>query len=495
MSNILLGIDIGSSSVKVALVDSSSKKLLATNQSPTEEMPIDSPTPDTSEQSPQLWWSHVKDALQKIRSDKPEAYRNIGAIGISYQMHGLVLLDENLEPIRPAIIWCDSRAVNCGAQIQKQLPADAPLKYGNHPGNFTTSKLLWVKQNEPENYSRACFMLLPGEYIALKLTGLIGTTPSGLSEAILWNFSTESPGLEVLDSCNLRSDLIAPVSENIGFFSTIDSEVADLLGLNHDVAVTYRAGDQPNNALALNVLEPGTVSANAGTSAVIYSIRDSLPLNNYELVNHFRHINSSPDAKRIGALACINGAGSFYRWLKQTFFKTIPYDKLNQMAQESPAGSNGLIALPFGNGAERTLGNKTVDASLLGINFNRHSASDILRAAQEGIAFALKYAMELSDTSADSIRAANTNMFQSSVFTETLATSSGASIELYETDGAIGAALGAGIGAGLLDIETYATGIPQRTRFDPTISLEDPIMETYLQWKHRMELQLHSVKS
>lgn len=492
MRKTLLGLDIGSSSVKVALVNAETGERIACSQSPETELPIDSPQLSWAEQDPEVWWHHVQLAVQAVRHQVPDAYRGVVAIGIAYQMHGLVLIDEEYFPIRPSIIWCDSRAVASGKTLESRLSADDIRAIGNSPGNFTAAKLYWVKENEPEIYARARYMLLPGEYIALRLTGEVGTTPSGLSEATLWNYETGKPAHAVFKAGGLRQDLMPPLAPNVGSFACIAPEVAELLSLSPEVVVAYRAGDQPNNALALNVLEPGTAAANAGTSAVLYSVSDSLAHYPDGSVNNFLHVNSTREHERIGALACINGAGSFYRWLRESLFPNASYDELNEIAERSPIGSGGVIALPYGNGAERTLGNKNIFASFSGIDFNRTGAPDLVRAAHEAIAFSLCYAAELSNQSSrplSLIRAGNTNMFQSSIFRDTFATVTGANVELYDTDGATGAAYGAGIGAGVCRYDILANQTPLEV-VAPQLQMEGALHEAYEQWKGRLSQYL-----
>lgn len=494
MRKTLLGLDIGSSSVKVALVDAESGQRIACSQSPETELPIHSPQPSWAEQDPEVWWQHAQHAVQAVRHQAQDAYRGVAAIGIAYQMHGLVLINEEHFPVRPSIIWCDSRAVASGEKMESQLSAEDIRAIGNRPGNFTAAKLLWVKENEPEIYARARYMLLPGEYIALKLTGEVGTTPSGLSEATLWNYETGKPADAVFKAGGLRQELMPPLSPNVGSFACVSPEVTELLSLPPEVLVSYRAGDQPNNALALNVLEPGTAAANAGTSAVLYSVSDSLAHYPEGRVNNFLHVNSTREQERIGALACINGAGSFYRWLRESLFRNASYGELNELAESAPIGSGGVVALPYGNGAERTLENKNIFASFSGIDFNRTGAPEIVRAAHEAIAFSLCYAAELSNQTSHQlslIRAANTNMFQSSIFRETFATVTGANIELYDTDGAIGAALGAGIGAGVCGYEILAHQAPIKV-ITPQADISGALRDAYERWKGSLRQSVQS---
>lgn len=487
MEYTLLGIDVGSSSVKVALLDGASGRIISSASSPSTEMAIESPRPGWAEQHPDLWWEHVGRAIGAIRSSHPNELRTVKAIGIAYQMHGLVLLDKDGKPVRPSIIWCDSRAVDTGNEAFAALGEASCLKHlGNSPGNFTASKLAWVKKNEPDVYSQARYCLLPGDYIALRLTGAFGTTPSGLSEAVLWNFSENRLASEVLKHFNIPSTLIPSISPNLGVFAEVRSDVASELGLTPGIPVSYRAGDQPNNALALKVLQPGDVAANAGTSGVIYGVTDGLGVDTQSRVNNFLHINSAPNAPRIGSLMCVNGAGSFYRWAKHTLGAGKSYAELNALAEMSSVGAAGVIALPYGNGAERTLNNANVGASFESLDLNRHSTADIFRATQEGVAFALCYGLEIMRAMGlrpSSIRAGNANMFQSELFRRTFATCANAPVELLTTDGAEGAARGAGIGAGLLSSSDAFRGLTTELLIEPDVSAQRATRDAYERWK------------
>ncbi|MFO0416066.1 MAG: xylulokinase, partial [Pseudomonadota bacterium] len=384
MTGTLLGLDIGSSSVKGVLLDIETGKPLAQATSPSQEMEISAPHSGWAEQHPDLWWEHVCRVIGSIREQHPKQLMELRGIGIAYQMHGLVLVDSAGKALRPSIIWCDSRAVELGAEAFKALGESRCLSsFGNSPGNFTAAKLAWVKRNEPALLDQAAHCMLPGDYIALKLTGEFGTTRSGLSEGVMWDFSSDSIAKDVLNYFGLPLNLVPKTGDNIGAFAGVRAEVAKELGLPAGVPVTYRAGDQPNNALALNVLKPGEVAANAGTSGVVYGVTSKLGVDPQSRVNNFLHVNSTPTQPSIGVLMCVNGTGSFYRWARGTFCPSVSYQELNSRAAQSPIGANGLVGMPYGNGAERTLGNTVLGAGFHNIDLNRHNLSDILRATQE----------------------------------------------------------------------------------------------------------------
>ena len=451
----LLGYDIGSSSVKASLVDAESGKCVASAFYPKSEAPIIAKKTGWAEQDPSMWLGNLRlateDVLHQVNAINP---KDIKAIGISYQMHGLVCIDKDMNVLRPSIIWCDSRAVPYGQEAFEKLGEEWCLEHLlNSPGNFTAAKLAWVKENEPELYGRIWKIMLPGDYIAMRLTGTVCTTVSGLSEGIFWDFKNNAPSKELLDYFQFDSSILAPVKPTFGLQGTLTREAAQRLGLAEGTPVTYRAGDQPNNALSLNVLQPGEIASTAGTSGVVYGVIGQVSHDPLSRVNSFAHVNHTKENHRLGVLLCINGTGILNNWMRRNVAPTgCTYPEMDQMAEKVPIGSEGVSILPFGNGAERMLQNKDVGCSLYGVNFNRHTNSHLLRAAQEGIVFSFQYGIEIMEQmglKVDKIHAGKANMFQSRIFQETLAGVSGATIELYDTDGSVGAAKGAGLGAGI----------------------------------------------
>jgi len=450
----LLGYDLGSSSVKASIVNAETGECVSTAFSPKKEMQIKSVKTGWAEQDTDTWWENLKLATKEVLDDFGKDPSTIKAIGISYQMHGLVLVDENQQAIRDSIIWCDSRAVSYGQKAFEEIGSEKCLsRLLNSPGNFTLSKMAWVKENEPENFAKTKYYMLPGDYLAMRMTGKASTTVSGLSEGISWDFQQQTPAKFLFDYFGFNINLIPELVPTFGEQGTLKSSVAAELGLAAGTPVTYRAGDQPNNALSLNVLNPGEIAATAGTSGVVYGVNDDASYDPLSRVNSFAHVNHTDKTKRIGVLLCINGTAILNTWIKNNVApEGISYEEMNELAAQIPIGSEGVSIVPFGNGAERVLGNREPDCSIHGINFNRHSKAHLVRAAQEGIAFSFKYGMEIMNgmgIETKTIRAGYANLFLSPVFRQTLANITGATIELYNTDGSVGAARGAGIGAGI----------------------------------------------
>jgi len=450
---LLLGIDLGTSSVKVSVVDAQTQQCLASVSYPDTERPIDAPQSGWAEQPPEQWWQDAQKAIRQAHATQAYNPADIGAIGIAYQMHGLVLVDNAQQALRPAIIWCDSRAVPYGDVAWEAI---GPTRCQNHllnsPGNFTAAKLAWVKQHEPDVYARIAQVLLPGDFLALKLTGTSTTSIAALSEGIFWDFARHELSEDVFRFFGFDPTLIPPVHNVFSAHGYLSVAVAAELGLPPGIPVSYKAGDQPNNALSLNVLQPGEVAATAGTSGVIYAVTDQLFIDEKSRVNPFAHVNHTADLTRLGVLLCINGTGSLTRWMRSVAGPKQSYPGLNARAASVPVGSEGLLCLPFGNGAERMLENQQVGAHFLGIDFNLHTTNHLLRAAQEGVAFAFRYGLDLMRAGGlhpTVVKAGHTNMFLSELFTQAFADATGLAVELYQTDGSVGAALGAGIGAGV----------------------------------------------
>ena len=486
----LLGYDIGSSSVKASLVDAQTGKCVASSFYPKSEAAIIAVKPGWAEQEPSSWWENLKLATADIMAASAADPKDIKAIGISYQMHGLVCVDKDQNVLRPSIIWCDSRAVPYGQKAFDALGHENCLSHLlNSPGNFTASKLAWVKENEPELYAKIHKIMLPGDYIAMKLSGEICTTVSGLSEGMLWDFAEDAPAQMLLDHYGIDRSLIADIKPTFSEQGRVSAAAAAELGLAEGTPITYRAGDQPNNALSLNVFNPGEIASTAGTSGVVYGVLGEVNYDPKSRVNTFAHVNHTSEQTRLGVLLCINGTGILNSWMKRNVApEGISYADMNDLAAQAPIGSAGVSIMPFGNGAERMLENKEVGSSIHGVNFNVHNKSHLLRAAQEGIVFSFKYGIEVMEQmgmNVNKIHAGHANMFLSPIFRETLAGVTGAVIDLYDTDGSVGAAKGAGIGAGIYkdNNEAFAT-LEKLAVIEPADTAE--YTDAYETWKSRL---------
>lgn len=492
LAKYLLGIDVGSSSVKTALLDINTGEPAASAFSPADEMPMISSQPGFAEQDPELWWKELQNSLQLLRSKHPFKPDEVAAVGISYQMHGLVCIDRNYKPVRNSIIWCDSRAVDIGNNAFQSLGEKYCLSnFLNSPGNFTASKLKWVKDNEPDVFSKVYKILLPGDYIALKLTGEPATTIPGLSEGIMWNYSKNKVATELLQEFGLNSSLVSDTVNTFGEQGTLSTTAADVLGLKAGTPVCYRAGDQPNNAFSLNVLQPGEIAATAGTSGVVYGVTDKVEYDPASRVNTFVHVNNTSEKPRYGILLCINGTGILNSWLRKNFFNNISYNDINRKASEVGIGSEGVMIYPFGNGAERVLENKNPGASIKGLQFNTHHQAHVARAAQEGIVFSLFYGISIMKEmgmQVNRVRAGHANMFLSELFADAFANTSCATLELYDTDGATGAARAAGIGAGIYKSfsESFA-GMKRIKTIEPSKEKISAYQQVYEKWKQGLD--------
>lgn len=488
-----LGIDIGSSSVKVSLLDIESGKCIASSTNPSSEMPIKALHPGWAEQDPEMWWGYVCKGIKDL-SAKADVSK-IACIGVSYQMHGLVTLDCDMKPVRDSIIWCDSRAVETGREAMEAIGREKCLEHLlNSPGNFTASKLAWVKRNEPQLYAKTVKFCLPGDYIIYKLSGKLNTSSTGLSEQILWDFKQNSIASFVQNFFGIDEGLVPEIVPAIGIQSQTSGQTFRELGIKEGTPISYRAGDQPNNAFSLNVLDAGEIAATGGTSGVVYGVSDIPKADPLSRVNTFVHVNHTRENPRYGILLCINGTGIMNAWTRRNFAHGLDYDGINSLAASAPAGSDGVRVLPFGNGAERVLENNCTGARISGLDLNRHSLANVLRATQEGIAYSFRYGIDIMKglgLKPDVIRAGRANMFLSPVFRQTLSTLTGSSVELYDTDGALGAARGAALGAGLYSSrEECFASLEKLELVSPCSNDLQALEESYLAWKEELELAL-----
>ncbi len=491
----LLGYDIGSSSVKAALVDAATGVCVASDFFPKNEAPIKALRQGWAEQDPENWWKYLKEATASVMKESGVDPKDIKAIGISYQMHGLVAIDKEHRVLRDAIIWCDSRGVPYGEKAFNELGADVCLpRLLNSPGNFTAAKLRWLKEEEPEIFEKIYKVMLPGDYIAMRLTGEICTNPEGLSEYMLWDFKDNTPATFLMEYYGYEPSLFPEVKPTFSEQGRMTENAAKELGLAPGTPVTYRAGDQPNNALSLNVFNPGEVASTAGTSGVVYGINGTVDYDPRSRVNNFAHVNHSAEQTRIGVMTCISGTGILNTWIKRNVApEGISYADMNELAAKVPVGSQGVVILPFGNGAERVLENRQIECSFHGINFNIHNRNHIIRAAQEGIVFSFMYGMDIMESigmKINRIHAGKANMFLSPIFRETLASVSGATIDLVDTDGAAGAAKGAGIGAGIYKDNNEAFGSLKVLEVIEPAADRTPYLEAYARWKSILAREL-----
>ena len=488
----LLGFDVGSSSVKASLVNADTGVCVASAFYPEKEAPILAVKAGWAEQDPQMWWDNAKLSLKKVMDMAQVKGNDIKAIGISYQMHGLVCVDKSLNVLRPSIIWCDSRAVPYGEKAFGEIGHEQCLSHLlNSPGNFTAAKLAWVKHNEPQIFEQIYKIMLPGDYLAMKLSGVVNTTVSGLSEGMFWDFKEKKPAAFLLDYFGFDPSLIPDIVPTFSVQSEVSAEAAAELGLKPGTPISYRAGDQPNNALSLNVFNPGEIASTAGTSGVVYGVSGEVNYDPKSRVNTFAHVNYSQDTDRLGILLCINGTGILNAWMRRNVApEGMSYDEMNRLMETVPVGCEGVSVIPFGNGAERVLENQQTDCSIHGINFNKHGKAHLLRAAQEGIVFSFCYGMEIMQQMGmeiNKIHAGRANMFLSGIFRDTLAGVSGATIELYDTDGSVGAAKGAGMGCGFYkDHQEAFSTLKQLAVIEPDNSNRAAYLQAYTHWKSRL---------
>ncbi len=496
---LLLGIDLGTSSIKVSVLEAATAKRIATIQLPdTGENEIRSLKNDWAEQSPDLWWAQIQEAIKRLNASGKYDPAKISAIGIAYQMHGLVLVDREQKVVRDSIIWCDSRAIGQGEKAFRDIGETWCLtNLLNSPGNFTAAKLAWVKEHEPRLFENVRHVLLPGDFIAMKLTRETTTTASALSEGIFWDYSKNNLSQELMDYFGFDRELFPEVRPVFSSHGKLETSIAKALHLSPGIPVSYKAGDQPNNALSLNVMNPGEIAANAGTSGVIYGISEQLDHDSYSRINNFAHVNHSKEDPRIGVLLCINGTGSMNRWAKNNIGGNRSYQQINDLAEKVAEGAEGIKVLPFGNGAERMLRNQLVGASIEGLNLNIHDQRHLFRAVQEGIAFSFRYGLDIAKENGlmpTIIRANRSNLFLSGLFTRAFVELSGVPLQFYDQDGSTGAAIGAGIGAGIYqDSREPFQQIKAVQTIEPTG--KSSYLALYDEWHHLLDQKLTSLNT
>ncbi|MDA9773678.1 FGGY family carbohydrate kinase [Saprospiraceae bacterium] len=495
----LLGYDIGSSSIKAALVDADTRKTICVVQYPELEMEIVSRRKTWAEQQPEMWWENLCICTKKLLERSSVKNYQIVSVGISYQMHGLVAIDHQQNVLRPSIIWCDSRAVSIGKGAFSGIGMNYCLSnFLNSPGNFTASKLKWIKDNEPDLYEKIDKILLPGEYIAMKLTKVVATSISGLTEGVFWNFKEKRIATEVLDYYELDKSVLPEIKGTFEKIGKITKQAAKQTGLYPGIPITYRAGDQPNNALSLNVLHKGEVAATSGTSGVVYGVVDHLLSDLQSRINSFAHVNYESNYKNLGILLCINGAGIQYSWMKQQVaLANRTYQDMERMMKSIPVGSEGVCVLPFGNGAERMFNNKNIDSHVHNLQFNRHTRAHLYRASVEGVAFSFVHGLNLlkeMGLKVDKIRVGNDNMFQSDVFSNTIATLMGNQIELVNTTGAVGAALASGVAIeNFSSIEEAMSAVRAEKVFEPSLNYAK-CNQAFTYWQDFLDRRLHMLE-
>lgn len=495
----LLGFDIGSSSIKAALISAESGEVLSIVSAPEKEMLIDSPQIGFAEQDPEMWWQYVCDCSQQLVAKHPDASENIIAIGIAYQMHGLVVIDKNEQVLRPSIIWCDSRAVSTGEEILEKYDSEVFLNtHYNYPGNFTFSKLRWIQNNQPELFDKIDKIMLPGDFIAFKMSGIVRTSITGLSEGIMWDFEQNNLDKDLFKKCGIDPDVVPEYKPTFSTQGEVQKGAATELGIRPGVPVSYRSGDQPNNAWSLHVNEPGIMAGTGGTSGVLYGISENPVIDRSQRTNSFAHVNYIPEKPRIGTLLCINGAGILFSWIRKYITgQEISYRELERRAETIAPGAEGISILPFGNGTERMLENKPVQAHFMGLDLNRHHQDHLIRAGLEGIGYAFYYGYEIMEELGMAsliLRVGNDNLFQSNIFSQLFASLSGVTIEVRNATGAVGAALGAGVGSGYYKNPEEALSSQEIiATIEPEQNLSTTYQEPYQKWKQNLQKILNDL--
>ena len=385
----LLGFDVGSSSVKASLVNADSGKCVATAFFPEKEAPIMAVKAGWAEQDPQMWWDNAKLSLKKIMVEAGATAEEIKAIGISYQMHGLVCVDKNLKALRPSIIWCDSRAVPYGEKAFKDLGADQCLSHLlNSPGNFTAAKLAWVKENEPENFKKIKKIMLPKDYLAYKLSGTFCTDYSDASGMLLLDVKNRKWSKEMCDICGITEDMLPKLFDSFEKVGELKHDLAAELGLRDGVVIAAGAGDNAAAAVGTGTVGNNKCNISLGTSGTIFMSSDSFAVDSNNALHSFDHADG-----HFHLMGCMLSAASCNKWWMDEILKTKDY--ADEQKGIDKLGENHVFFLPYLMGERSPWNNPNARATFTGITMDT-TREDMTQAVLEGVAFATRDMYEVA---------------------------------------------------------------------------------------------------
>lgn len=446
--NYILGLDIGTSAVKALLMDQEGK-IAAENS---EEYPLFTPNPGWAEQNPIDWWQATQKVIKNLLIENKIDKDKIKAVSFSGQMHSSVFLDRQNKVIRKAILWSDTRtSAECKEIYQKVGGVEKLAKLVSNPAleGFTAPKILWLKNNEPENYQKLAKVLLPKDYIRFMLTGEMGMDISDAAGTLLCDIKSGKWSQEIIDLLELKRDILPPLLKSITVVGNVSQTAAELTGLAITTKVIAGGADNACGAVGSGIIKPGRVMASLGSSGVVVAQTDQPEADPAGRIHLFNH--AVPDSYYM--MGVMLAAGMSFKWLKESLFADqLDYDSLNQKAAAVPAGSEGLIFLPYLYG-ERT---PHADADARGVFFGisgKHQQGHFIRSVMEGVTFGLRDSLELISERGiefEEIRLIGGGS-QSKLWQQITADIFGYPISLLniEQGPAFGAAIIAGIGAGI----------------------------------------------
>jgi xylulokinase len=384
----LLGIDLGTSATKTVLFDRE-LKIIASASS---EYPLSQPQNGWAEQNPEDWWNAAVETIGAVLNKSGAGSDNITAIGISGQMHGLVMLDENGNVLRPSIIWCDQRTGEECVDITCRVGAERLVGITANPAltGFTASKIMWVKKHQPDIYSKCRHILLPKDYLRYKLTGDFATDVSDASGMQLLDVPGRCWSEEVLGKLDIDPALLARVYESPEVTGTVSGEAARITGLSVKTAVVGGAGDNAAAAVGMGVVENGKAFTTIGTSGVVFAHTDDITIDPLGRAHTF--CCAVPGAWHV--MGVTQAAGFSLKWARGLLCGDLSYDDMTAMAAQSPIGARRLLYLPYLMG-ERT---PHLDSGCRGVFFGlsgMHTKADILRSVLEGVSYSLRDCVEV----------------------------------------------------------------------------------------------------
>ncbi len=394
-----IGLDIGTSAAKAVLIDQDGK-ILAIGQ---HEYPLYTPFPLWSEQNPSDWWEGSKKAIQQAISKASINASEVAGIGLTGQMHGSVFLDKNDHVIRPALLWNDQRTAKECDQITDLVGYEKLIEIAGNPAltGFQAPKILWLRNNEPDHYDRVAKVLLPKDYIRFLLTGEYASDCSDAAGTLLLDLKTRDWSEVLLQKLALPREWFPKVYEGSHITGKLLPKVAHELGLPSGIPVVAGGGDNAAAAVGTGIVRSGLVSSSIGTSGVVFAHSDDIRLDPKGRLHTFCH--AVPGKNHLMAVTL--SAGNSLRWLRDAFreplnlpesAKTIDYDLMSGMAANVPAGSEGLIFLPYLSGERTPHLDPLASGAFIGLTA-RHSAAHMVRAVMEGVAFSLKDGFEIMD--------------------------------------------------------------------------------------------------
>ncbi len=447
----LIGLDLGTTRVKALLV-STDGEIIATAD---ETYPLDRPVDKAAEQDPEQWWENGGKVIKAVLESSGVERGKVRGLGLAGQMHTAVFLDKSFRPVRPAITWADNRSADQAKRIERELGKDTLLDitYNRSLPGFTAPKILWLKENEPDVFSRVERVVLPKDYLRYRLTGELKSEKAGASATLLFDLEAEQWSEQILKLVGLSTDSVPPLIESTAIAGNITKEAAETTGLVEGTPVIAGAGDQQAGALGIGAVEPGTVVSTIGTGGQLFTTAKKLVEPEEGRVHVFRQC--LPDSWHV--MGAMQAAGLALRWFRESIMEysgntKVTYEYLSELASRAPAGSGDLMFLPYLTGERSPHLDPDARGCFVGLSLN-HELPHLVRSIMEGVTFGMRDSMEILQEMGlpiDEIRCAGGGAsssvwrrIQADVYERSVARTN------IEESAALGAALLAGIGTNI----------------------------------------------